>query len=88
MGREVVDLVDVVLFEDAGDECEIGDIFAVEGKALLVFELLESPLLQSGVVVVVDVVDSDNLVTLVEEVMGYVGADEAGRAGDELGSDG
>src|SRR5438270_5179075 len=45
--------------------------------------MVKPALLEGGVVVVVEVVETDDLVAPVEEGGGDVGADEAGRTGDE-----
>ncbi len=49
-------------------------------------QLREARLLQRDVVVLVEVVEADDLVAARQQLLRDVGADEAGRAGDEISS--
>ncbi len=54
-----------------------------EAEARLLLELREARLLESDVVVVVEVVETDDLVAAREQLRRSMKADEAGRAGDQ-----
>jgi hypothetical protein len=55
-----------------------------EGEGGGAEEAGEAPVLQADVVVVVEVVDADDVVTLLKEQFADAGGDEAGAAGDKV----
>src|SRR5260370_1147890 len=81
--REVDDLMRTQLGEERAHAVDVGDVDAAETEPAVLLQLLEARFLQRDVVVVIDVVDSDDLVAAGEQPRGDVVADESGRAGDE-----
>ena len=61
----------------------IGDIQPHEAETRIGTQQIEPRLLQRRIVVVIEVVEPDHFVAALEELAGYVIADEAGRAGHE-----
>jgi hypothetical protein len=83
LGREVDDGTKAVGCEEGLHLAAVGEIDAGEGETVARFEALQTRLLESRVVVVVEVVEADNSPAFTEEALGEVVTDEAGGAGDE-----
>lgn len=63
------------------------DVESVEAKIFSLFVLLElskSPILETDVVIIVEVVDSDHLMPMVEQFSGYLRGNKASGAGNEV----
>ena len=63
------------------------DVESVEAKIFRLFVLLElskSPILESNIIIIVEVVDSDHLMPMVEQFSGYLRGNEASGAGNEV----
>lgn len=84
---EVHNDIEAVLSEQALDEGGVAQVAAYEGKAAVCVSLgkhAQARVLDAGVVVAVEVVETDNhIVGLLEQLLDEEGTDEAGRSGDE-----
>lgn len=87
LGGEVHHDVEAVLGEQALDEGGVAQVAAHEGEAALCVGLgqhAQARVLDAGVVVAVEVVETDdNVIGLLEQLLDEERADEAGRSGDE-----
>lgn len=87
LGREVHHDVETVLREQALDKGGVAEVAANEGEAALCVGLgqhAQARVLDAGVVVAVEVVETDdNVIGLLEQLLDEERADEAGRSGDE-----
>ena len=87
LGGEVHHDVEAVLSEQALDEGGIAQVAAHEGKASVGVGLgqhAQARVLDAGVVIAVEVVESDDgVIGLLEQLLDEEGTDEAGRSGDE-----
>ena len=84
---EIHDDIEAVLGEQALDEGGVAQVAAHEGEAALCVGLgqhAQARVLDAGVVVAVEVVETDdNVIGLLEQLLDEERADEAGRSGDE-----
>lgn len=84
---EVHNDVEAVLREQALDECGVAQFDAYEGEAVVGIGLgkhAQTRVLDTGVVVAVEVVEADDhVIGLLEQLLDEERADEAGRSGDE-----
>jgi hypothetical protein len=78
-----------VVGDEAFQVFSIGNVALLEGESLGVGlpKLVEAPILESGVVERVEVIETEYLVALFEQVLGGLPSDEAGGTGDEIGGD-
>lgn len=87
LGGEVHHDVEAVLGEQALDEGGVAQVAAHEGEAAVGVGLgqhAQARVLDAGVVVAVEVVETDdNVIGLLEQLLDEERADEAGRSGDE-----
>lgn len=87
LGREVHHDVEAVLREQALDERGVAQVAAHEGEAAVCVGLgqhAQAGVLDAGVVVAVEVVETDdNVIGLLEKLFDEERADEAGCSGDE-----
>lgn len=87
LGGEVNHDVETVLSEKTLDEGGVAQVAAHEGEAALCVGLgqhAQARVLDAGVVVAVEVVETDdNVIGLLEQLLDEERADEAGRSGDE-----
>ena len=87
LGREVHHYIEAVLGEQALDKGGVAEVAAHEGEAALCVGLgqhAQARVLDAGVVVAVEVVETDdNVIGLLEQLLDEERADEAGRSGDE-----
>ena len=87
LGGEVHHDVEAVLSEQALDEGGVAQVAAYEGKAAVCVGLskhAQARVLDAGVVVAVEVVETDDdVIGLLEQLLDEEGTDEAGRSGDE-----
>lgn len=87
LGGEVHHDVETVLGEQALDEGSVAQVAAHEGEAAVCVGLgqhAQAGVLDTGVVVAVEVVEADDCVIgLLEQLLDEERADEAGRSGDE-----
>ncbi len=79
--REVNDRPDRLFRKELGDALTIGQVHLDEVKPLVREELGQSGLLQPHIVVVVDIVETNDVVPSVKETLGRMESDKAGRAG-------
>jgi len=83
LGGEMDDALGFLGGEEVFDRGSIGEVEAVEAEVGVTGEAGEAGFLEADVVVVVEVVETDDLIAAGEEFFGRVVADEAGGAGDE-----
>ena len=87
LGGEVHHDVEAVLSEQALDEGGVAQVTAHEGEAALCIGLAQhaqAGVLDTGVVIAVEVVESDDhVIGLLEQLLDEKRADEAGRTGNE-----
>lgn len=87
LGGEVHHDVEAVLSEQALDEGGVAQVAAHEGEAAVCVALgqhAQAGVLDAGVVVAVEVVETDdNVIGLLEQLLDEECADEAGGSGDE-----
>jgi hypothetical protein len=81
--RHVDDAVEALGGEQCAQYRAVGDVDLREAELRMRLELAEPRALERRVVVVVEVVDADHLVTARQQGRGDVHADEARRAGDQ-----
>ncbi len=84
LGGEVDHKAEAMEGKELIESSRIGDIELLEGEGG-VYELAESRFLEGDGVVVVEVVDADDLMSLGEQGFGEVETDEAGTSGDQDG---
>lgn len=63
----------------------VGDVEAVESEVWVFQKPFQAPFLEADVVGVVEVVNPYDVLTLLEQELTYLPADEAGTAGDQDG---
>lgn len=87
LGSEVHHYIEAVLSEQALDEGGIAQVAAHEGEAAVCVGLgqhAQAGVLDTGVVVAVEVVETDdNVIGLLEQLLDEERADKAGCSGDE-----
>ena len=83
LGGQIDHPLGLVRPEGGGDALPVLDVQAQVGEAGMRQGAGQAGLLEAHVVIVVEVVDADDLVTPFEQAQGEGGTDEAGAAGDE-----
>ncbi|MNR13410.1 hypothetical protein D3C85_1298170 [compost metagenome] len=85
LGGQVHHLGKSVLLKQADQGRFVDDVHFPETKTRQSLQHLEACLLEFHVVVVVEVVDTDDLLTLAAQALDRMKADETGRTGDQYG---
>ena len=75
----------LVCGEELLESCQVFDVNGLEAEAFPVPELVEAVLFDADIIVVVEVVDTDDGIPRSEQQFGGFAADKPGRAGDENG---
>ena len=78
LGAEMDDALETALGEEPGHAVAVGEVELFEAEAVMAVEAGEPGLLQSGIVVIVEIVDADDLVAAFEQNPGCLVTDEAG----------
>ena len=76
LGSEIDDLVEMLVGKEAVKALTVGEVHA--DKTEVTAELVKTALLETDVVIVIDVVDSDDLVAALCQQIGKLRADESG----------
>ncbi len=85
LGGEVDDPARLGAGEGVPDRAEIGKLDLMEGESRICGELREPVALELHRVIVVEAVEPDHLFSTLEQPLRGVEADEAGRAGHDIG---
>ena len=83
LGREVNDAARLVALEQGCHRGGVADVFADELESLELPQLFQPGIFQSGIVVVVQIIDPGNVLAPFEKAFRNVKTDEAGGSGDE-----
>ena len=85
LGGQVTNFPDGVVPEYLFKTRKILDIVPIKGEAPAALQLIQAGPLEGDIIVIVQIIDTNDLCTLVQEGFGEMKSDETGGAGDKGG---